>query len=60
MKNWTYPRNKLISVRVNETLYEKANYLLKTKGSYKENTVSDLVEQALRQYINKNSSDVKM
>lgn len=55
MKNYIYPRNKLISVRVNEELYEKANKILKDKWSYNENTVADLLEKALQQYIEKNS-----
>ena len=55
MKNYAYPRNKLISIRVNEELYEKANKILKENWSYTENTVADLLEKALQQYIDKNS-----
>ena len=53
MKNWNYPRNKLISLRVNDELYDKANTILKERYSYNQNSVADLLEQALIDYINK-------
>ena len=41
MKNWKYPRNKLISLRVNDELYDKANTILKEKYSYNQNSVKE-------------------
>lgn len=57
MKNWNYPRNKLISLRVNDELYNKANTILKEKYSYSQNSIADLLEQALINYINKNKKE---
>ena len=54
MKNWKYPRNKLISLRVNDELYNKVNRILKEKMYFNQNSVADLLEQALIDYINKN------
>ena len=54
MKNWNYPRNKLISLRVNDELYNKVNTILKEKMYFNQNSVADLLEQALIDYINKN------
>lgn len=59
MKNWNYPRNKLISVRVNEELYDTANKILKDKWAWNQNSVADLLEDALKQYIEKNTKTNK-
>lgn len=56
--NFMYPRNKLISVRVNEDLLEKFKNV-QGNARYGKINVADLLETALKDYIAKKEKELE-
>ena len=56
--NFMYPRNKLVSVRVNEDLLNKFKAIVEIKDKYRyvKTNIGDLLEKALKNYIEENKN----